>query len=514
MPRILLVDDEPLVTRTLQTLILDAMPDIEVSAVDSPAEALTLLTRNMYDVVVTDVAMPRISGLELLEKVKALWPMCYVIVLTAYDSFDYAYRASQYEDVRFILKIEPPEVILDAVRKGLEKVQMYFSASRDNERVRRYMSDAMPLLRQTLLERLLIFGEDLPDRALLESCGINIEPGADTYLAVTGSIDDREKQHEILFLVTSSLRDRGTRADAMAAGSQLVFLIQAAPGDAEVPGMIRGQLDRIIEGAGPAAGLSFAVSAEPVPWEDLRGAVLELQRFAGQELERSRIVLTNTGRRRAGCVTLGDALRWRTYLQRRDTAALTEDIRACLTQEGYPRERQACATLIQMQLRDLFGAHCLDQAGTERGSAETVLFHGSFDTLDAWLHELAALIGTVFDGGAPRRSTEADELIDSINRYIDSHFGEEISLTQIADAFNYNSSYLSRIYKQKMREGLNEHITHVRIAKACLLLRDSLASVGVIAEQCGFQTAKYFITVFKRGTGMTPKAWRENNINE
>ena len=40
MPRILLVDDEPLVTRTLQTLILDDMPDIEVSAVDSPAEAL------------------------------------------------------------------------------------------------------------------------------------------------------------------------------------------------------------------------------------------------------------------------------------------------------------------------------------------------------------------------------------------------------------------------------------------------------------------------------------------
>ena len=120
MPRILLVDDEPLVTGTLQALILGAMPDLEVQSVNSGSEALDLLDRNAYDLVVTDVSMPRISGLELLDHIRKQGSACYVIVLTAYDSFEYAYKASQYEDVRFILKIEPPEVILDAVRSGLE----------------------------------------------------------------------------------------------------------------------------------------------------------------------------------------------------------------------------------------------------------------------------------------------------------------------------------------------------------------------------------------------------------
>ena len=59
-----------------------------------------------------------------------------------------------------------------------------------------------------------------------------------------------------------------------------------------------------------------------------------------------------------------------------------------------------------------------------------------------------------------------------------------------------------------MGEGISEHLVRIRVEKACELLRKSGMSVSDIAESCGFQTAKYFITVFKRSMGMTPKTWR------
>ena len=509
MARILLVDDEPLTTATLQTLILDEMPEVEVRSVNSAVEALELLNKNVYDVVVTDVSMPRVSGLELLDRIKRQGTLCYVIVLTAYNSFDYAYRASQYEDVRFILKIEPPQIILEAVRTGLDRVRMYYSASEDDQRIRQYMKETLPLLRQTLLERLLVFGEPLPEKSIRESCGLSIIPGEDTWLAVSGSIASQEKQQEICCLVLSMLSGMGVRADAWYTGNGLVFLMQHS--QAALPAAIRGRLDRIIEGTDPGVGLSFVLSSAAVPWEKLGESVSALSGFARRELENSRILLKDPLPEESRSLSFSDALRWRRCIERREFPSLMEDLRACLLRQGYPQGRQTCALLLQMQLREAFGEACLDGLRADGVTAEAALLHKGFDSPDAWLAQVRALLETLFSGGSADQPTETEETLNRINRYIREHYAEQISLTQIAERFGYNSSYLSRIYKQNMDEGLNEHIIRTRIEAACALLRDTGMSSSEIAGQCGFQTNKYFITVFKRVTGQTPKSWREEH---
>ena len=507
MSRILLVDDEPLATRTLQTLILDEMPELEVYSVNSAVQAMELLNKNVYDVVVTDVSMPRISGLELLDHIKKQGSVCYVIVLTAYNSFDYAYKASQYEDVRFVLKIEPPEVIMDAIRTGLNKIRHYYSVTEDNQRIRQYMKETLPMLRQTLLERLLLYGEKLPDRAVCESCGISIVPGRDTWPAVTGIIASQEKQREICFLVLSMLRDRGFRADAWYAEANLVFLVQKE-GDTDIPSTVQGQLDRIIEGVDPGIGLSFVLSRVPIRWEMIGDAVSILERHARLTLENSRIVLLNPLAEPKKSVLLSDALCWRRYMEQKDLPGLMEAFQACVLREGYPQGRLSCALLMQMALRETFGDGCLEGLKADGYSAEAVLLHGSFDSLEVWLEAVRLLLEALFSGSG-RRITETDDMLNRVNRYIQEHFSEQISLTQIAEQFNYNSSYLSRIYKQNMHEGLSEHIIRTRIEAACHLLQESGMSVSDIAGQCGFQTTKYFITVFKRIKGATPKSWRD-----
>ena len=512
MPRILLVDDEPLTTRTLQTLILDEMPDLEVTSVNSSAQALELIQKNIYDVVVTDVAMPRYSGLDLLERIKKQGTLCYVIILTAYNSFDYAYQASHYDDVRFILKIEPPEVIMDAIRSGLKRIRQYYSSSQDNERLRQFVQETLPLLRQTLLEKVLLYGEDLPDAAARESSGIHMVPEEDVWLAVTGRITAQEKQQEICYLVLALLQHRGIRTDVWYGETSLVFLMQPGVAGMDLAAELQGELDRLIEEVGSAAGLSFVLSSVPVPWIHIGEAVSFLVGWAGRSLESDRILRKDPLSEEKRSVAISDILRWHRFIEQRNLPLLIASIREGILREGYPQGRQNIAVLLQMQLRESFGENCFAGLNVQGFPAESVLFHRRYDTPEAWLSSLEALFHALFSGNRIRRMTETEEMLSRMNQYIQEHYADSISLTQIAEHFNYNSSYLSRIYKQNMHEGVNEHIIRIRIEAACRLLQDSGMSVSEIAGQCGFQTTKYFITVFKRVLGITPKSWRDTHL--
>lgn len=102
------------------------------------------------------------------------------------------------------------------------------------------------------------------------------------------------------------------------------------------------------------------------------------------------------------------------------------------------------------------------------------------------------------------------ELPVQIDAYIQMHFTEELDAMDIARTFDIGKTQLYEIAKRIYGTGIAGHIRHLRIEKAKQLLLDTKLPLAEIASQCGFKDYNYFITVFKRTVGISPKKYKHH----
>ncbi|MBB6730766.1 response regulator transcription factor [Cohnella zeiphila] len=116
---LLIVDDEPMIADGLYEEFQDSREwDLDVYRAYSGKEALERIEHMKVDILISDIRMPGVDGIELLKQVRSRWPSCRVILLSGYKEFDYAYSALEYGAVRYVLKTEGYDKVIDTVKQA------------------------------------------------------------------------------------------------------------------------------------------------------------------------------------------------------------------------------------------------------------------------------------------------------------------------------------------------------------------------------------------------------------
>ncbi|HJA93217.1 MAG TPA: response regulator [Candidatus Eisenbergiella merdipullorum] len=128
--RILLVDDEPHIINMVMRL-LDSIEnmDLDIYYAYSATDAIDIIKKGRIDLLITDIQMPGMSGLELLQQINRFWSGTKAIVLTAYPEFQYAYEVFQQYAAGYLLKTEEKEIILKTILHTLEVIEQERHAS-------------------------------------------------------------------------------------------------------------------------------------------------------------------------------------------------------------------------------------------------------------------------------------------------------------------------------------------------------------------------------------------------
>jgi two-component system response regulator YesN len=99
-------------------------------------------------------------------------------------------------------------------------------------------------------------------------------------------------------------------------------------------------------------------------------------------------------------------------------------------------------------------------------------------------------------------------------QYMEEHYAEPLSLTELARHFHFNPSYLSSLFTTYNQEGFKEHLNTIRTGKAAELLRAGEAAISEISSMVGYGDHSYFCKVFKKYTGLSPSGYRRQHYGQ
>lgn len=157
MYRILIVDDEPFIVNNINLLLNEAGHwDLEAYRAYNVYEALDCLAHNRIDVVISDIRMPGMSGIELHERIIESWPMCKVIFLTGFNEFDYARNAIRMGGiVDYVLKTEDDHVLLAALNKAIDELDKAEERINHDIKARTKLQSAIAAIQKSTLFKLM-----------------------------------------------------------------------------------------------------------------------------------------------------------------------------------------------------------------------------------------------------------------------------------------------------------------------------------------------------------------------
>lgn len=534
MYRILIVDDEEIITNSMVNLLQSSISQADVYAAFSGDQALQYVHRAGFDILITDIQMPGMSGIELVRRVKDILPQCKAIFLSGHDDFDYAYQAMQLHAVRYILKNEKDEVIVDTVRQCIEEIE---EEARNQEMIAQaneYMLQCKPYLKREYLEKLIHKEEIIPDEAQSAFIRHDIHLSAHMpFLLLAGRIDeesDSEMPTAVDMVVRNCLEPALNCECCEMQPNFMLWLIQSTSEDKQnrTVMQVRAAAERLQRTCMQSlhASVSFILHTALVDWKDIQTKANEMYHVVGYMLEpHERMAFVyldyfspelwrDTNGNHQGKKQLDDlAEAWQRTLRGHDSEAL----------QSFGHKLQALVLTMPEQPGDeellLFhrlNAILLDeilQSDSAQSLSNDRVFHlflnkPTSGTSVQLAQRLIYLGEQILEIQKQHQKNREEVLIRHINDYIVQHLGGDLSLVALSEKMYLNPSYLSRRYKEISGENMSDVITRLRVERAMELLKDGNMKINAIAEQVGYLSATHFIRVFRKYTGYTPQEWR------
>lgn len=513
--RILIIDDESIVIESVTHIIQQSFEHVVIQSAYNSREALIRFEQFRPHIILTDLLMPGMNGIELIERIRRIDKQVKIIIVSAYDHFDFAKEAVKYQVEDYILKPLSKAKLITMLEKVMDKVSVE-EQSRNQElgNIERFYQ-SIALVESNFFNSILLgknYQKFLPHyRAILE---LPFNEGQFAVIEFTSYTSKSNPEQLSIFNQKVNACSEGLKLDVKRKYLAIVsnpFLNRIMIYVEGAEGILQEDAIQWIESVFNKYALKIRIGLGRVKKID-QLAESYAESMMGLKLSSEMVVVYKTLERgRSSVNQLIDAKERvkRSFVSR--SRQFAEDLKhfeglylKLISNVNDSDLAEALLVELTVQIYDHFkplqtqGQHYL----SEMLHKSPMLKIFDFEKLVKEWHMAYIKLN---HGSYNELTYEALKLMQK-------DFQGEISLESLAETLNVSTPYLSKLFKEDTGITFKEYLTELRMESSKRLLEDQNLTVKEIAYKVGFNDTNYFIRAFKKYEGVTPKDYQRMRI--
>jgi two-component system response regulator YesN len=519
---VLIVDDEYLIRDGLARSIDWATLGFDlVEIAEHGVEALEMIDKTMPDLILTDVRMPFMDGLELIKSVKARYPELCVIIISGHEEFSYAKTALQLDAFDYVLK---PINLLEleiVIKKAIVHINLQDERNKEICNIKSQILTYIPILKERFILD-IIFGKLSNNQIASNTLEFGFNPNhyyITAFIEVDGSFCNPsdlsvEGQKKLEMYFENDLNNTSSTFICNISTHEYLLLLSS-----DIQTKLEDELIKIVsvildKGTEYSLSLTISTGSTVTSINDLR-------------LSYENSILTSNGKFMSGGnrILLFSELEKQSSLNNMESydisafknALVFSDKKSILDEFNKIRslvllQKQPSKIVLQLLCFNIF-LECR-RALQEQGAEVEVIIENPQENFQKLLDQpsyeimfdhLESLVVEILDYRDELRFKQYSFDVDKAKKFIKINYKDvTLSLKSISKHINMSACYFSVIFKKEAGITYINYLTSIRVEKAKDLLLNSDLKVYEVAYEVGYDNPTYFSTLFKKLTGISP----------
>jgi two-component system, response regulator YesN len=525
--KIILVDDESDVAERISHKLEWSEIGFETPVICNNAlDALEVCEKLKPEVVMTDITMPYMNGLELSRKLKNEYPNIRIIIFSGYDEFEYAQEAIHIQAEEYILKPIDSEQLKQIFTRMKSSLDKEYDERQNINKLESYYKDSLPILQESFYSSLM--ENKVPTDKLehfMNNYSIDLDSPYYCAVIIHVSTHSRDKQINPLFLTVSVRKLVEEKLCEKWNGKLFTYqgnTVMIAQLDAE-----EGEITKLTDDCDKFARLAKSVADATVTIGIGRicSQLIDISdSYAGARLAVSYRALYGT--MKAINITEIDPEQSKQTISV-DSDALDEVFKRIRVnnQEGlskaineYLKNKTSKMTKVPefrffvMQLAsELYGfavSNKLDHNKIFSSYHDIILQVEKLELndLNAWMSELCFSMQKMIS--EKRSNTTKNFILKAVDYVNENYTDPDLTVESICSYLNVSYAYFSTVFKKEIGKSFTSYLTELRLKKAVELLLEKDEKTYIIAHDVGYTDPNYFSYVFKKAYGVSPNKYR------